>query len=201
MPVVLSCLVLCVVCFLLSCAVTEEATADEGRRVEAQTSFVSNQLVIVKPQAEAVQNAEVRLLFTIIYVTWWHDTDCYMNSTWHVVVPNCPPLFVSSGFCLACSFRLMYMHPSAVVSVDFAWHVRATVLWYSIKLLSRCRWRAGEEVQAFVVAFPCLHQTPHDYLSWRLGYQAYYRGYMRWFMAACFMLAKMLLVLLPLGYQ
>lgn len=39
--------------------VTEEATADEGRRVEAQTSFVSNQLVIVKPQAEAVPNAEV----------------------------------------------------------------------------------------------------------------------------------------------
>eukprot|EP00904_Undaria_pinnatifida_P013601 jgi/Undpi1/9371/HiC_scaffold_26.g11829.m1 len=32
--------------------VTEEVTADEGRRVEAESSFVSTQLVIVKPQAQ-----------------------------------------------------------------------------------------------------------------------------------------------------
>ena len=73
------------VCRVLCWAVTEETTADEDRRIEAQSSFVSNQVVVVKPQAEADKKVEVRmcLLFCPTTLTLLHHQ--YLL----VLVANC----------------------------------------------------------------------------------------------------------------
>lgn len=57
---------MCAVC-CVCCAVTEEVTANEGRKIEAESSFVSTQLVIVKPQGQPAtdKTVEVRSCFVL----------------------------------------------------------------------------------------------------------------------------------------
>ena len=74
----------CLVC-CACCAVTEEVTADEGRRVEAESSFVSTQLVIVKPQAqrETDKSVEVHSCFLFSGAMLLSPSNVELNCLFH----------------------------------------------------------------------------------------------------------------------
>lgn len=50
-------------------AVTDEVKADESRRIEADSAFVSNQLVIAAPQAEGGNQSEVSVGVVLLHQT------------------------------------------------------------------------------------------------------------------------------------